>query len=115
MSGGIVIPGHLDDAVHALKEAWHVEDVLRLWFHRPRCLQENILKAPTTLHKYGHIGMIYFLPQRLLPIDLWWVSVFHGVCVSNKPIIMWENVDMDFLASYYRTVTDWYRMNSGSA
>ena len=88
MSDGIVIPGHLDDAVHALKEAWHVEDVLRLWFHRPRCLQENILKAPTTLHKYGHIGMIYFLPQRLWPIDLWWVSVFHGVCVSNKPIIM---------------------------
>ena len=65
MSGGIVITGHLDDAVHALKEAWHVEDVLRLWFHRPRCLQGNILKAPTIFHKYGQMGVICFLQQSL--------------------------------------------------
>ena len=60
-----VLAGHLDDAVHALKEAGHVEDVLRLWFHRPRCLQGNILKAPTILHKYGHLGVICFLQQSL--------------------------------------------------
>ena len=96
MSGGIVIAGHLDDAVHALKEAWHVEDVLRLRFHRPRCLQENILKAPTIFHKYGHMGrMICFLQESLWQIDLWWVSVFHGVCVSNDLISfekMWTRI-----------------------
>ena len=106
MSGGIVIAGHLDDAVHALKEAWHVEDVLRLRFHRPRGLQENILKAPTIFHKYGHMGMICFLQQSLLQIDLLWVSVFHDFCEYNKSICMREKVDMDLFASCYRTLTD---------